>query len=243
MTDLFLERTATVWNEVEGWLGDRVHTVLRWIGEFQAVENVRGDIVEIGVHHGKFLLSMTPLLERGERAIAVDLWENQSLNLDGSGCGSSEIFQKHSANLAPEAEIRLISGDSMALSAQEIRAQMSGSKCKLFSVDGGHTVSHVINDMLLAQDLIAQGGIVALDDFLGPSWPSVTEGLFEYLRYHNVRLAPFLVFQNKLWLTTFSVQPKALASVTAYFEGRVGVEWHERWRYSEIKGWKVLTFA
>ena len=59
-----------------------VFTVLQWIAEHQAARNIGGDIVEIGVHHGKFLLSMCPLLTQDERLIAIDILEEQHLNVD-----------------------------------------------------------------------------------------------------------------------------------------------------------------
>lgn len=241
--DALVELNHQIWNEVDGWVGDRIFIVLRWMRDYFKEDSIQGDIVEIGVHHGKFLIGCSPLLMEGERAVAIDIWEDQNLNVDNSGCGSKSTFLKHWENFAPDAEVRVISGDSMALSVEDIRQEMSRPKCKFFSVDGGHTPSHVINDLKLAQELMVSGGVVALDDFLGPGWPTVTEGLFDYLAYHNVKLAPFLVFQNKLWLTTFSEHAKVLESAASHFEPVSGNEWFVRWRYSHIKGWKVLTFA
>lgn len=237
-----LLRNQRVWKDVHGWVGDRVFTVLEWVEAYHEERQVDGDIVEIGVHHGKFFLILAALLRSGERGIAIDLWEDQRLNVDSSGNGSSSIFQEHVANIAPDADIQLLAGDSMSLSAADIRAQMASPKVRMFSVDGGHTVSHVVNDLSLAQDLLAPGGVVALDDFLGTAWPTVTEGFYRYMDRHNRRLAPFLIFQNKLWLTTFSEQQEVLASVAEHFHGRVGAEWHERWRYSHIGEFKVLIF-
>lgn len=237
------QRNQLVWQHVEGWVGDRVFSVLQWIDEYHNERQVSGDIVEIGVHHGKLLLMMAALLRHGERAVAIDLWEDQRLNVDSSGLGNSEIFKAHAAKIALDSDIRLLSGDSMTLRAEDIRQEMASRSVRLFSVDGGHMPSHVVNDLSLAQELIAPGGIVALDDFFGPAWPTVTEGFYKFMDRQNLRLAPFLVFQNKLWLTTFSEQKEVLESAAAFFHTSVGAEWHERWRYSQISDWKVLTFA
>jgi hypothetical protein len=40
---------------------------------------------EIGVHHGKFFLPIVGLSVREEPAIAMDLFEQQQHNFDGSG--------------------------------------------------------------------------------------------------------------------------------------------------------------
>lgn len=109
---------------------------------------------------------------------------------------------------------------------------------------GGHNVKHVINDMSLAQELIVPGGVILLDDFLGPHWPRVSEGFFEYMRVANRRLAPFLIFQNKLFLTTYSEHPQFSAKFRKLIDRAVGSEIHtRRWRYTQIGEHKVLCFA
>lgn len=236
------DRNQVVWQHVEGWVGDRVYGVLEWIHAHQTARNLPGDIVEIGVHHGKFFLMMTAMLRENERAVAIDLWEDQHLNVDGSGRGNRGIFLDHAALIDPEADIRLLSGDSMALRAADLQEAMASKSVRLFSVDGGHTVAHVVNDLTLAQEVIASGGIIAVDDFLGAAWPSVSEGVFKFLSERNLRLAPFLIFQNKLWLTTFSEHQDVLESAGQYFQNAVGAEWHSRWRYTQISGFKTLAF-
>ncbi len=92
---------------------------------------------------------------------------------------------------------------------------ISRNGIRLFSIDGGHHIEHVINDLSIAQELLCPRGIVLLDDFFGPLWPTVTEGFFEYMKRRNARLAPLLVFQNKLFLTTYSEQPAMLGRYAA----------------------------
>lgn len=44
-----------------------------------------GSVGEIGVHHGKFLIPIVGNALAGEPAIAIDLFEDQSSNVDTSG--------------------------------------------------------------------------------------------------------------------------------------------------------------
>ena len=47
------------------------------------------------------------------------------------------------------------------------------------------------------------GGIIILDDYFNENWPGVSEGLNKYMiERSNVRLKPFLIGGNKLFLTT-----------------------------------------
>ena len=53
-----------------------------------------GNILEIGVHHGKSFIPMTTLLRNNEIAVAVDVFEDQQFNYDNSGKGCSKKFQE-----------------------------------------------------------------------------------------------------------------------------------------------------
>ena len=239
-SNLINDRVRLVWAGVEGWVGDRVQDVLRWIEEDHRLKDIHGDIVEIGVHHGKFFFMIDALARKGECSVAIDIWEDQRLNVDSSGCGSKDIFLRHVENIAPQSDIRIISGDSMSLKEADILASTINKKVRFLSVDGGHTVTHVVNDLSLAQNIIVPGGIIALDDFMGTCWPTVSEGFYRFMDRYNRRLAPFLIFQNKLWLTTYSEYSEVLASAVDFFARNEGQRWHTNWRYSHVGEFKVL---
>jgi hypothetical protein len=46
---------------------------------------ILGTVGEIGVHHGKFLMPIVGYALQEEPAVAVDLFEDQAQNFDGSG--------------------------------------------------------------------------------------------------------------------------------------------------------------
>lgn len=238
--------TKSVWANIHGWVGERVPHILKLIREIHLEDKVEGDIVEIGVHHGKLFFLMAAGARSSEKCIAIDLFEDQAKNLDHSGRGSLATFNDHLDKFFPhlKPQVTAISADSMSLSPATIRQRLGSEGARLFSVDGGHNVKHVINDMSLAQELIVPGGVILLDDFLGPHWPSVSEGFFEYMRVANRRLAPFLIFQNKLFLTTYSEHPQFSAKFRKLIDRDVGREIHtRRWRYAMIGEHKVLCFA
>src|SRR5439155_4104777 len=106
-------------------------------------------------------------------------------------------------------------------------------------------MAHVCNDLTLAQEVLVPGGIIALDDFLGPHWPTVTEGFYRFMATRNRRLSPLLFFQNKLFLTTASEHDlwseRLGAGLVASFgddEMRAG-----RWKNIEIAGTKALSYS
>jgi hypothetical protein len=209
-------------HNVEGWLSHLMVPVIEFADQHQRRRGVAGDIAEIGVHHGLMFFMLASCAREDEAALAIDLFEDQALNVDGSGNGAGGHFDRNLENLFPnlKSRVRKLAADSMGLSAATLRGHMASDGLRLFSVDGGHNIEHVLNDLSLAQDLVSPGGIVFLDDFFGRCWPSVTEGTFRYFDSHNRRLAPFLIHENKLMLTTYSEHRNTLDALHDFMRDR-----------------------
>jgi Methyltransferase domain len=232
---------------VEGWLGDRIYQVVKAIGPIFEQLQITGDIAEIGVHHGlSFFLLMT-LRSNGERCVAIDLFDSQQqLNIDRSGMGSLPAFVSHLEALLPTEvpHVTIVQRDSLSFSFREFGQLFASRGVKFFSVDGGHTVLHVVNDLSLVQEVLVPGGMVALDDFLGPHWPTVTEGFYRFMETRNRRMSPLLYFQNKLFLTTISEHDTWLEKLRIGLEAVVGEEFRSgHWRTVEIAGATCLSHA
>jgi hypothetical protein len=246
MSDRVDRANKIVFPNVQGWVGGRIFQVINFIDDLHTIRDIRGDIAEIGVHHGKLFFLMASILRSDERCIGVDLFDEQDKNIDGSGggCSSIAMFNQNLVSYFPDLaeQVFMLSRDSMSITPHSARSILRTDGVRLFSVDGGHTPAHVINDMAIAQEVIVPFGVVMLDDFLGPAWPSVTEGLFAYMARSNVRLAPFLIFQNKLFLTTFSEHKLMLLALRQNVEKTVGVEIHHKWRYTQMCGHEVLAY-
>lgn len=137
---------------------------------------------------------------------AVDLFERQELNVDRSGCGSLEIFKRNLADFDEHAgaNVEIIAGDSLD-PALDLRSRVREGSVRFLSVDGGHTVEHVMNDLAIARDLIANAGVVIVDDMFNVRWPSVAEGVNLWLSQRPT-LVPFAIGRNKLLMCKFSFQ-------------------------------------
>jgi len=202
-----------VFPHVHGWLGHKIIETLELVCEYHSQHGIRGNALEIGVYHGLFFLALLAAIEEDELAVAADIFDDQDLNIDGSGAGQEtyRIFTENVDRFATnKSALRLLPGDSMLLRTEDVLALSAGGKFRFISVDGGHTAEHVMNDLRLASDLIVGGGVVFLDDFFGVHWPGVTEGYMRYMLHANRNLAPVICTANKLMLTTISEQPRML---------------------------------
>lgn len=185
--------------KVHGWLEEDSADFIFALGEVQDEQGTKGSVCEIGVHHGKLFILMLGVTDASERALAIDLFENQSLNVDRSGRGDFDIFMNNVRTFdGSDERVKTISRSSLEVSPEEIIEKVG--KVRLFSVDGGHTCECAENDLVLAQRTIADTGVVILDDFYNAKWPGVLSGTVKYLERAEAELRPFAITPNKLYL-------------------------------------------
>ena len=134
-----------------------------------------------------------------ETVYAVDVFERQDLNIDGSGSGNREIFLGHIQRFFPGARLSLIAETSAKVKGNEEAFGLA--KTWFLSIDGGHTRSLTYNDLQIADASLVAGGVCCLDDVFNYHWTGVVSGLFEFLNASTgPTLVPFAFLPNKLFL-------------------------------------------
>jgi methyltransferase family protein len=202
MTDRFALYRVAGHRLVQGWLQPEVLDIAHTLDTVQRENDVSGAAAEIGVHHGKFFIGLHLLLREEERSLAIDVFGDQHLNLDGSGHGDFDKFYANLKRWAWTDGLVIHQGDSTQLDGTTVRS-LARSPVRLFSVDGGHTEEVVLSDMYLAESALADGGIVMADDVFHQAWPGVAVGTLRYLQ-NGGTLIPFASGFNKV----FFAQPE-----------------------------------
>lgn len=172
----------------EGWLEDLAIQLIDAVEACQRELGVTGAVAEIGVHHGKLFILLSLLRRPGEKAVALDLFEDQERNVDRSGRGDRERFM---ANLRRHhrkaADVVVQQADSHDLDGMALQA-LAGGPLRIISVDGGHTAELTEHDLRTACDALTDGGVVVLDDCFNEFFPAVSEGAQRFLRdRHDIR--------------------------------------------------------
>ena len=86
----------TNFDNVEGWC-DRV--LFEIVDQLASTEiNQKGGFLEIGVHHGKFYFLVNSIIDRKYKSFALDVFDDQSLNIDKSGSGHLQTFKNNLRN-------------------------------------------------------------------------------------------------------------------------------------------------
>lgn len=190
--------------EVQGWVTTGALTVTSVFSNLQRLNGIEGNICEIGVHHGRYMIALSLLRGVHEKSLAIDVFEDQDLNIDKSGLGDATAFTNNVTKwLGSAPEMLIMKADSLTVSSADI-IQRLGGEVRLFSVDGSHTCEHTLNDIEIAQGCLVDGGIVVVDDFFNPDWPGVPEALVRFLDRPEGqrRLVPIGYGDNKFYLTT-----------------------------------------
>ena len=183
----------------QGWLARTDAEILQAVMDAQRAAGLAGSAVEIGVHHGRSMIAICLGLVDNEKAYAIDIFDQQHLNKDGSGRGNRDIFEKNLAKfgVAPST-IVIDPRPSDEVKPQDILEAVGPAR--IFSVDGGHWTSIVQSDLRLAEASIAPHGVIALDDFHRLEWPEVSAGYFAWFGERTKPVVPFAMGYNKLYL-------------------------------------------
>ena len=183
---------------VNGWLGDVDIFAIKAIGEWQAEQGIAGDLAEIGVHHGKLYFILALLRRASEKALAMDLFEDDAMNV-GAHARRDIMLHRNADRLGidiSDAEIWKV--DSTTITPAQIAEKVGN--VRLFSVDGGHEYHHVAADLRTAESVLGDRGVIIIDDIFGIGWPDVTVAAMHFLTEYADRIEPFLITRSKLYV-------------------------------------------
>jgi hypothetical protein len=229
--DRLLKRYARRgFRSVGGWLCQGAVDLTMSLHECQRAQGIKGAVCEIGVHHGKLFTLLYLMTGGEEKALAIDLFEQQTLNIDHSGRGALKVFRRNvQAHAGDGNRLIVLAGDSTKIDGARILSE-TGAAVKLFSVDGGHTEEIVSHDMTTAAESICPGGIIIADDCFNETWPGVAVGMVRFLGSDaGSKIVPFAIGGNKVFLTTADhaeLYRRHLESSRIYCEFRLPSRFH-----------------
>ena len=142
-------------HEVEGWIEHAAAHVIAYLIALQTANGISGNMMEIGVHHGRLFILLALGCQFGETSLAVDLFERQHLNSSRSGQGDCARLIANLEQYAPSAPYTLVTADSTTLGRSFIR---NHRHLRFVSIDGGHNRDTTCKDLFLAQRMLAPAG-------------------------------------------------------------------------------------
>jgi hypothetical protein len=181
---------------VDGWTPPGAIIMILRIAELQRSLGITGNVAEIGVHHGRLFILLYLLKNPGEKALAIDLFQHQELNVDQSGKGDREVLLANLRKYADTQDVLIHTGDSQELTGPYV-TDLAGGPFRLFSIDGGHAVTVTQHDLATAEASLAPGGVIILDDYFNEIYPEVSIGTTNFFRDPR-RIVPFAIGGGKV---------------------------------------------
>jgi predicted O-methyltransferase YrrM len=194
----FLQAYRNSFSSIEGAFQFDAALMFMAYNELLASQGISGDVLEIGVRQGLSSIAVASLRGEGCRFVAVDLWDDpQSENISHrGGKGDKAAFTENLKCFYEAIDfIEIISANSTTLKAADL-----GSAFSFCHIDGGHSDAETYHDIQLAFEILAPGGLMALDDYFNPLFPGVAEGAIRFRLEHEGALKPIAIGFNKVLL-------------------------------------------
>ncbi len=177
---------------VTGWFSAESAAIWDILLGYQTASQIRGNLLEIGVYQGKSAAMVALHCQTNETCVLVD-----ALPLNG--------VQRRIEELVPNAKCQYIQEMSQYLPRYPF-VRDTARDFRWIHIDGEHSAQAVSNDLVIAESLLSDRGILVLDDFFSPSYPQITQVLFRFLETNPSRLSLILCGYNKGYLC----RPKAV---------------------------------
>ncbi len=195
LLDKYISRSMT---GVQGYLTVLDARIIATLLSYQDENVARGHLCEIGVHHGRLFLMLALARRSGERAVAIDLFEDDAINSNTRHAGRNRALSINAQRLGIDlSEDETFKTSSLDIKPADILARTTG-RVRFFSVDGCHLYHEVGNDLRLAEQTITPDGIIAVDDFFNTEWADVSFATGDFLVRSNA-IVPFAI-TSKLYL-------------------------------------------
>jgi hypothetical protein len=196
------------WEKVDatpGWFGFHSYALWRSLLDFQKAENLRGDLFEIGVWRGRSASVLASYRRADETLYLCDLAVDEAAMraaFDRVGVADPKVVS--------------ISAPSSELPGRlDLRAMHQS--VRWMHIDGEHTGPAVYAELELAHKIVRPDGLVVIDDFFSPRYPSNTTEAVRYLEKNPFHFRLFAVAFNK----GYFCRPEYLAKYMDFAAGRL----------------------
>lgn len=188
-------------HQLQGWLYQADVLVFQGMNAIQGAEHVKGDLLEIGVYHGKSAILMGYFVRDDERLFVCDLFEspapngeNQSEKLSWYPGLTQRTFEENYLRFHAQLPA-ILAYPSTSLIEQ---GMLKGS-FRFIHIDGSHIFEVIRCDIRTAKSLLNEDGIVAIDDYRSVHTPGVAAAVWEAVTSDH--LVPICLTPQKMYAT------------------------------------------
>lgn len=186
---------------ISGWLYAEDILLFQEINAYQQQAGFTGDLLEIGVYHGKTAILMGYFPGDDERLVVCDLFqtpaptqENQDENKFWYSDLTRALFETNYLRFHAELPTIVACPSSSVIKRGRLKRSF-----RFVHIDGCHLYSVVRRDMQTAKKLLMQDGIVIIDDYRSVHTPGVAAATWQEVT--SGRLIPLCLTPQKMYAT------------------------------------------
>ncbi len=185
----------------QGWLYDEDILVFQEINAFQKANGINGDLLEIGVYHGKTAILMGYLIRNDEQLVVCDLF--QAVAKNPANQAEKEVwYPQLTRKIFEENYLRFHSDLPAVVAYPSTSLPRVGRLRRTFRfihIDGSHIFSVVRQDIRTTKTLLIPNGIVTIDDYRSIHTPGVAAASWHEVTSGN--LIPLCLTPQKMYAT------------------------------------------
>lgn len=170
----FTDRVTTI----PGFYEPRFNAVLRTLDTVQRVNRIGGNLLELGVYHGRSFVPLYLCSQPDEAVIGIDRFAPY---VRGEPAPSPEAVERLCWEIAGDAVGTLGDLEFVRADSQEIDS-LGLDAVRIAHVDGDHTLLGAAHDLRLVSRVMHRRGVMIVDDFCNAHWPEVTTAVVDFCR-------------------------------------------------------------
>ena len=212
-------------DEVRGWLKPADAFLMGWLLDRQNRLGQRGDVVELGVFHGKSAIVIGHHLAEGDRFVVCDLFDQVATETRAradtwSYKGLTQTAFETNYLAFHETLPEIVQGLSSG-----IVDHVAPASCRFVHVDASHFYEHVRVDIASARSILGQDGVVVFDDYRSAHTPGTAAAVWEAMANDGLRV--ICVTDNKFygtWGDAAAIRDDLAAELATSGEYRFGMQ-------------------
>jgi len=220
MTPMYFERFQAESADVPGFVLPESIAIWDFFLNEQERKQVTGPLLEIGVYCGKSAIMLAMHARPEDELVLVDF---------------SDFVDQAAVNIHKfkNERVRIIKAESSSSACWALVKEQKRS-FRWIHIDGDHKARTVENDLRLASRLLAENGIICVDDFFSPRYPQLTYAVNEFLLRESSKFKMFLCGFNKAYIARGPHHRELLQSL------RTGLaDWLDRCGFSDFTIFKT----
>ena len=216
MNKTHLDEYLTALDSIQGWFYPEDVRLFQALDELQGQDGVSGDLLEIGVYHGKSSILMGYFRREDEHLVVCDLFEQAPRNVANrteARCWYSNL----SRELFENNYLRFHDHLPVIVQCPSTHLMKMGKLSRTFRfihIDGSHLYDIVKRDIRTAKALLRDSGIVLIDDYRTIHAPGVAAAAWAEIS--RGELIPFCLTPQKMYATWGRATRELLSRLTSW---------------------------